>query len=722
MKRIHSYIFLVLTALFIYSCTPKVSPNMQAGQAETTQPSGDNWRSSPPKPAPAPAFNLGEYVSFELDNGLNVIVVENHKLPVVSYQLFIDRGPLKEGDIAGISSITGQMLQTGTDNRTKEEIDEKLDFIAASLNTSSSGFFASSLKKHSQELLDIATDVLYHPSFPESEFDRIIQTTKSGLAFQKSDPNAISSNVGNAVLYGKDHPYGEFTTEESVDAITLDDVRDFYKNYYFPNVAYLIVVGDITTAEARSQAQKYFGHWKRKTDFSPLIPDFVNPPSENTVSFVNKDGAVQSVITVEQTTDYKPNAEDRMAASVMNTILGGYFGSRLNKNIREDKGYTYGIRSSLSPDRYIGGFSVSASVRNEVTDSTLTEIFNELRAIREEPVSEKELELVKNVQTGQFARGLENPQTIAQYALNIARYDLPKDYYETYLARLEKLTPEDIQQAAKKYIHPDRMQIIVVGNESSVAKKLLPFDKNNEIDFYDSKANKIIKDLAENNVEGELGEVDAQAVIEQYMEAIGGRENVAAVQSFILKSKAVTPMGDVSTTIESKGNNKVHMKVEASGMVVQEVIFNGLKAKVGGMQGSQIITDAEQFDRFRSMAQFAKELGYFTSGDYQVTYVGKEKSGGEPAYKIQVIQSDGTSTIEYYNVETGLKMKEVVNVEANGQEISTTQKFDDYKEVSGVKVPMQTTLSGGGMPFEMVTKVEDIQINPEIPDEVFKIE
>src|SRR5690606_36213832 len=162
-------------------------------------------------------------------------------LPI--YQLFVDRGPLKEGDIAGISSITGQMLKTGTENMSKAEIDEKLDFLAATLQTNSSGFYASSLKKHSSELLEIATDILYNPSFPEEEFERIIQTTKSGLAFQKSDPNSISSNVGNAVLYGKEHAYGEFTTEESVDAITLQDVRDFYENYYFPNRTYLIIVG-----------------------------------------------------------------------------------------------------------------------------------------------------------------------------------------------------------------------------------------------------------------------------------------------------------------------------------------------------------------------------------------------------------------------------------------------------------------------------------------------
>ncbi len=719
MKNIQSYILLGWITLFVFSCTPKVSQDMQTSPGETAQ--SDNWRATPPKPAPAPAFNLGEYESFQLENGLNVIVVENHKLPVVSYQLFVDRGPLKEGEIAGISSITGQMLRTGTDEMSKEEIDEKLDFIAATLSTSSSGFFASSLKKHSDELLDIATDVLYHPSFPESEFNRIIQTTKSGLAFQKSDPNSISANVGNAILYGKEHAYGEFTTEESVEAITLNDVREFYNDNYFPNKTYLIIVGDISTSEAKSQAQNYFGDWKRKEDFSPMIPASVNRPAQNTVSFINKDGAVQSVVTVAQTNNYKPNAEDRMAASLMNTILGGYFGSRLNKNIREDKGYTYGIRSSLSPDRYIGDFSISASVRNEVTDSTLTEILHELNEIRNEPVSQEELELVKNVKTGQFARGLESPQTIAQYALNIARYDLPKDYYETYLERLEKITPEDIRMAAQKYLDPTKLDIIIVGNESAVAKNLLPFAKGGEIDFYDTKANKVDKSIDGSNAEETLDGIDAQTIIEKYIDAVGGREKLSAVNSFIMKSQASTPMGDVTTTIQGKDNTKVNMKVEASGMVVQEITFNGLKAEVGGVQGSQVITDPKQFDRFRDMAQFAEELEYFNSDNYKITFQGKDKVDDEPAYKIQVMKSDGSTTTEFYNATSGLKMKEVMNVEANGQQITTTQKLDDYQVVEGVKVPMKMTLSGGGMPFEMVTEVVDIQINPEISDEVFEI-
>lgn len=697
-----------------HGCTPKVTHSAQT--EDITDPSSEEWRARAPEAGPAPAFNLGEYEEVALDNGLKVIIVENHKLPVVSYQLFVDKGLVYEGDKTGVASIAGQMLRTGTKTRTKAEIDEDIDFIAASFNTSSSGLFASSLKKHSEKLLEIATDVLYHPSFPESEFDRIIQTTKSGLAFQKSDPNSISSNVGNALLYGLDHPYGEFTTEESVESITLDDVKEYYQNYYFPNEAYLIIVGDITRDEAEAQAKKYFGKWEPKPDFEKYTPPAVPELEGNTVRFVNRSGAVQSVVSVAQPVQFLPTAEDRMAASVMNTILGGYFGSRLNKNIREDKGYTYGVGASLSPDRHISEFSISASVRNEVTDSTITEILHEIGKMRNEEIPESELQLVKNVLTGQFARGLEDPRTIAQYALNIARYGLPKDYYKTYLERLNQVTTAEIREAANKYIDPERLQIFVVGNEREVAGSLTPFAHNKSIEFYDIHARPVVKDDSDDSG------VSAEEIIGQYLDAIGGKEKVEEIRSYILVTSAETPMGDISTSVKSKNNDKLHMKVESSGMVVQEITFNGEKAQIGGVQGSQMIDDPAEFDRFRNMAVFAEELEYLTSDFYEITYEGRESVDDTPAHVISVVQRDGTTKSVYYAVETGLKLQEVINVEANGQQVSTTQKFGEYQEVEGIRVPMELRMSGGGMPFEMVTKVSEVEINPDIPDEEFEIE
>lgn len=714
-----SYIWAVLFMAAVVSCTPKMVVESTTPEVTTPVVDSEAWRAQAPSPSPAPEFNLGDYEEFSLNNGLKVIVVENHKLPVVSFQLFIDRGPILEGDKTGLTSIVGQMLRRGTKNKTKAEIDEEIEFIAATISPSSSGFYGSALKKHTKKLLDLATELIYQPSFPEEEFDKIIQETKSGLTFSKSDPNTISSNVSSAILYGKDHAYGEFVTEETIDNISLDDVKEFYNKYMIPNNAYLIVVGDIDVAEAKQLSTEYFSNWEADPNFKTHVPEFSSPPAHNSVSLIPKEGAVQSVIKISSTLRYPHNSPDRLAASVMNTILGGYFGSRLNKNIREDKGYTYGIRSSLSPDRYIGSFSTSASVRNQVTDSTITEILKEMKRLQTEKVSEEELSLVKNVLTGQFARGLESPQTIARNALNIARYDLPMDYYQTYLSRLEKLTAEDIQAAAKKYLNPDQLQIVIVGNDEEIASGLVAFDGDGKIDYYDINADKVDKKPM---VKAADLDITAEEIIAHYIDAIGGQDKLTNVKSVVMVTKAETPMGDLSTTIKTKDNSKVNMKMESQGMTIQEIIFNGLKAKVGGMQGSQIIDDPKEFSRFKSMANFCPESSYFSSGEYKIELKGTEELETGTAYKIRLTSMDGTVTTEYYDMKTGLKQKMVNTVSNNGQEIVTQQLLGDYKEVDGIKIPHTITFSGGGMPFEMVQKVEQIEFNTPMDDSVFKVE
>ncbi len=703
----------------IVSCTPKMAVETTTPEVNVPVVDTEAWRSQAPSPSPAPDFNLGDYEEFALDNGLKVIVVENHKLPVVSFQLFVDRGAILEGDKTGLTSIVGQMLRRGTVNKTKAEIDEEIEFIAATISTSSSGFYASALKKHTKKLLDLATELIYEPSFPQEEFDKIVQETKSGLAFSKSDPNTISSNVSGAILYGKDHAYGEFVTEETIENISLEDVKEFYSKYLIPNISYLIVVGDIDVAEAKELATSYFSDWEGNPNFKVHEPVFPSPPAQNSVSIVPKEGAVQSVIDISSTIRFPHNSPDRLAASVMNTILGGYFGSRLNKNIREDKGYTYGIGSRLSPDRYVGNFSTSASVRNQVTDSTITEILKEMKRMQSEKVSEEELSLVKNVLTGQFARGLESPQTIARNALNIARYDLPKDYYQTYLSRLEKLTADDILAAAKKYLNPNQLQIVIVGNDEEISEGLVAFDGDGNIDYYDIAAEKVDKKPMMSAED--LG-VTAEEIIAHYIEVIGGQDKLDNVKSVVMVTKAETPMGNLSTTIKTKDNSKVNMKMESQGMTIQEIIFNGFKAKVGGMQGNQIIDDPKEFSRFKAMAKFCPESDYFTSGEYQVEVKGTEELETGQAYKIRLTSMDGTVTTEYYDIKTGLKQKMVNTVSSNGQEIVTQQLLGDYKEVDGIKVPHTITFSGGGMPFEMVQKVEKIEFNTPMEDSVFQVE
>ena len=219
-------------------------------------------RSQAPKAGPATKLNLGDYTKFELKNGLKVIVVENHKHPVISYSLSLDIDPIYEGDKAGYSSFTGELLRAGTENRTKSQIDEEIDFIGASLNTTASGIYARSLKKHQDELLDLMTDVLYHPLFPQEELDKQIKQALSGLKVQKDEPRAITSNITSALMFGKESAYGEISSEETIQNVTIDDCKTYYNSYFKPNVAYLVIVGDVTVKEAKKTVKKYFGSWE----------------------------------------------------------------------------------------------------------------------------------------------------------------------------------------------------------------------------------------------------------------------------------------------------------------------------------------------------------------------------------------------------------------------------------------------------------------------------
>ncbi len=409
----------------------------------------EDFRKGSPKPGPAPKIELGKAEQFTMKNGLKVIVVENHKLPRVSFQVFVDVPPILEGELTGNAGLAGQLLTKGTTTRSKSQIDETVDFMGASINSSESGVSGSCLSRYSDQLLEVMADVLLNPTFPAEEFDKVKKQSISALAQDKDDPNAIAENVARAVNNGKNHPYGEVVSEKTLEKITVEKCKEYYQTYFKPNISYLIITGDISLSDAKKKAAKYFEGWKqgdvKKANFSTP-----QKPASTQVDFVDKAGAVQSVINVTYPIELKNGAADAIKASVMNTILGSYFGSRLMQNLREAKAYTYGARSVLAPDPVIGYFNAYASVRNEVTDSAIVQFLAELNRLRNEAVPADELSMVKNVMTGNFARSLEDPATVARYALNIARFNLPADYYANYLKNLSMVTAEDIKAMAAK--------------------------------------------------------------------------------------------------------------------------------------------------------------------------------------------------------------------------------------------------------------------------------
>lgn len=700
--------------LLLTQCSPKVKEAV-VQQPAYPIPANNDFRKNPPTAGPAPTIELGTYESFTMDNGLQVFIVENHKLPRVSWQLFIDVPPFMEGESTGYSSFAGSLLANGTKTRTKAEIDEEVDFVGATLSTNSNGIYAASLTKHKETVLDLMTDVLYNPVFPEDEFEKLKKQTLSGLATQKDDPEAMASNVSQVLRYGKDHPYGELQTEETTEQITLDECRKYYETYFKPNLSYLIVVGDITPEEVKLITDKYFSQWEpgeiEQSEFS--APE---KPEGAQVAFVNKPGAVQSILRVTYPIELQPGAPDDIKAKVMNTILGGGSDSRFFQNIREDKGYTYGLYSTISTDPYVGYFStLYGSVRNEVTDSALTEVLYEMNRLREEPVGEEELNLNKTIMAGSFARGLESPQTIANYALNIARYDLPEDYYRTYLEKLNSVTAEDVMAMAKKYLTPENAHILVVGDKDAVAEKLAKFDADGEIDYYDIYGNKL--DLTGISLpEG----TTAQSVIDNYLEAIGGKEKLQTVEDVVTKMSASIQGQTINAVEKQKTSGKYLMSLSMNGMTMQEQKFDGEKGAVSAMGQSQKLESPEEVASLKRQAMPFPELFYEEWG-YELELKGVDQIEGKNVIGIAVTSPEGETFTDFFDIESHLKVRTTTVQESPQGSVTVTSDFGDYREVNGIMVPYEAKMSGG-MPVPLVMKVESVEFNSGLEDSEFTIE
>ncbi len=665
-------------------------------------------RSKLPTDAPAPQIKIGKPETFTLPNGLKVFVVENHKLPRVAVNLVLDREPLLEGDKAGLSGFAGQLLRSGTKSRSKEQLDEEIDFIGADLNTSPTNVSGRSLSKNVGKLFELMSDVVLHPAFPQAELDKLKKQTKSALASQKDNPNAIATKVANVVMFGKNHPYGEQQTEESVDNVTIADVQSYYNTYFRPNIGYLAVVGDITPAQAKTLVTKAFGSWQRADVPKPTYPA---PASigKTKIALVDRPASVQSVISVGYPVALKPYSQETILASVMNDILGGSE-ARLFNNLREKHGYTYGAYSSLSGDRLIGRFRAGASVRNAVTDSSVAELMNELKAISSTPVTAAELKQTKNAFGGNFIFTLEDPQTVANFAINTARYNLPDDFFPNYLKYVDAISETDVAKAGKQFIKPENAIIVVVGKASEIADKLKRFG---EIEYYDAKGNKVDAPKAAMVVPAGM---NAQQVIDKYITAIGGKEALMKVQDMTMQMSTEMQGQKLTMTRRAKGANKSAMSVSMMGQEMMKTVSDGQTAS-RTMQGRSQKLEGKDLDMAIQGGMFP-EL-YFSANKVTSVLEGTEKVDGKDAYRVKNSTPGGATWTNLYDAATGLKLQTISMQRGPQGEVAQTVSYDDYKDVSGVKIPYTIKQPMG--PMTMTLVVDKVEVNKGLTDADFSV-
>ncbi len=667
-------------------------------------------RSVMPKSGPAPEINLKEPQRFELKNGLKVLVVENHKLPRVSIQLRIDNPPIAEGDKAGVSSFVSSLLGNGSKTITKDAFNEEVDFLGARINFGSQSAFASSLSKYFPRILELMADAAINPNFTQVEFDKEKEKILTGLKTQEKDVASIASRAQSALAYGKDHPYGEFTTPETVNNITLADVQKFYSNYFVPANAYLIVIGDVNLKEVEKLVKKNFTPWTKAT---PPSFQFSKPTDAQytQINFIDVPNAVQSEIAVESLVDLKMSDADYFPALITNQILGGGGEGRLFLNLREDKGYTYGSYSSIGNDKYAPSrFRATAQVRNAVTDSSVVEILKEIDKIRTTPVSADDLKNTKAKYIGRFIMALERPETIAGYALNIETENLPKDYYKTYLERINAVTIEDVQKAAQKYFTTDKARIVIAGKGSEVLENLEKVTFNGKavpIKYYDKMVNAAEKP----NYDAALPEgVSAQSVIDNYIKAIGGKDKLTTVTMFSMSAEAEVQGMKLNLEIKKTTNGQFMQDVQMMGNSMSKQVLDGDSGYMV-MQGQRKDLDATEIAKIKAESAPFAELNYSSDA---ISLEGIEEVDGKKAYKVKI--SDEKAS--FYDVATGLKLQDVVTAEMNGQKMSSTFNFSEYKEVGGILFPFTLTQSMGPQKIDFIVK--SIKVNEGVSDADFE--
>jgi predicted Zn-dependent peptidase len=652
-----------------------------------------------PKPGPSPMVQIKKPESFVLKNGLKVMVVENHKLPRVSFNLTLDNPPFAEGNKKGVDDLTSSLVGNGSQKTPKDVFNEEIDFLGANINFSSQGASASALSKYSGRVLELLAEGALFPLFTQEEFDKDKAKMIEGLKANEKSVAAISSRVVDVLAFGKNHPSGEYVSEETLKNVTLADVQSNYAARFVPENAYLVIIGDVKFKETKAAVEKLFGAWEKKTITKESYT--ANPNVDKLqINLVDVPNAVQSEISLVNTLNLKMNDPDFFPAVIANQILGGDFNSYLNMNLREKHAWTYGARSEIGSGKYVTKFVATSAVRNAVTDSAVVEFIKEIKKIRTEKVDAEVLKNVKAGYIGRFVMQVQKPQAVARYALNIETEQLPADFYEKYIQTINAVTPEDILRVANKYFLLDNTRIVIVGKASEVTPGLeklkLP------LFFFDKYGNPVEKPVTKKEIPAG---VTAKSVLENYIKAIGGKEALKKVKSIVTIASGSVQGTTVEMTSKITSDKKLSVEMKAGGMTMMKRVL-GDKSGYAIQQGQRKDLSNEEFKEKKADMNPFDELPLLDKAS--ITLAGIESINDTDAYAIK----DGQSTL-YYDTVNFFKIAESKTSERGTQ----TTFFNDYKEVKGIKFP-HTTIMNIGIELKLTTS--EVKINEGVTDADFQ--
>ena len=487
MTRCRLIAILILTAL---GCAGTVSAQEEHG----TDTSKVERKNRAPVSKDILKVTLPRATEATLSNGLTVLIMENHRLPLISLQYNLSgAGPIFEpANVPGLAGLTAQMLREGTKTKSSVQIAEQMDQLgatisaAAAFGSSVTVINASGLSDNFDQWLALTNDLLLNPTFPVDELNRLKQRLKAQLRQQRANPNFLSTETFSKAVYGS-HPASVVSaTNESIDAITPEMLAKWHDERYAPQNGILGITGDVKAAEIVPKLERLLGAWK-KTDLKETLPPNPKPAASKRVFLVNRPNSVQTTVALGNIAIDRRDP-DYILMTVMNQILGGGAAGRLFLNLREEHGYTYGVYSNFAASKYPGPWRAGGDVRTDVTAGAMTEFYREFQRIRDEKVPASELDEAKRALVASFALSLERPSELLGYAIVRKIYGFPPDYWDTYPAKVMAVTADDVQRVARKYINPDSLQVVAVGDVTKIKPVM---EKYGPVEVYDAEGKKI---------------------------------------------------------------------------------------------------------------------------------------------------------------------------------------------------------------------------------------
>jgi predicted Zn-dependent peptidase len=664
-----------------------------------------------PKPAPKPVkeFIFPDYKTTTLSNGLKVYLIHDNEQPEITLHLMLAGGQNLDGGKPGLADLATSLMTKGAGKRNALEIAQKLDGIGAGVSASAGqdaiSVTGSSLTSHFSEMFEIFADVVLSPKFPKDEFDKLLDQALAGVKMRKSNSGQIAALLATIATFGPEHPYAKFNTEASLKSITLDDIKNYYKSTFMPNNATLAVIGDFDEKELIKALESRFKNWTKGQLPKLDLPE--PKPLVRGVYFVPRAGSKQSSVVISALTVPKNNP-DFLPLRLTGAVMGGGFGSKLFRTLREKYSFTYSPFARQTSYKFANMFTAGSEVKNDKTDSSITVILDQFKALYEDNgVTEEELARIKSNVVGNFQMSFESSEFIASLIQNADFYNEPIENYKRYGQRINELTTFDIAKVSDKYLKRDRLYIAVVG---------LPELKDSLAKFGEVHEYSLDLESADDIAAATPVNIKPEELIEKFTQAIGGKDQINKISTVKVESKVTLKAQGQSLPGNSiqiiKFPDKEYSLMQTPVFKQEGWVF-GQKAWRNVGAGVEEVSGDELKKATSSVGLFITEIPKFIEKGYKCEILG-EKNG---QIKFKYKDNDGDEATYYFDKKTFLPSKRVSTEQGPQGPIEIVEEFNNYENFNGIKFPMNITVSN---PYYSIELNNNVYINQPVDDSTFE--